>query len=115
MNAMPLPGRPVRGSKTGRPVMALLDLLGRRHALRVLWELRAGDAPTFRVLQDRCGGISSSVLAERLRELSEAGIAEHPGDGYGLTAQGSALVERLAPLDAWARTWRPGGTQDANS
>lgn len=102
-----LPGRTVRGSTTGRPVMALLDLLGRRHALRVLWELRAADAPTFRTLQDRCGGVSSSVLAERLRELADAGIVEHPGDGYGLTRQGSDLVERLGPLDAWARAWRP--------
>ena len=36
------PGRPVRGSRTGRPVMALLDLLGRRWTLRVLSELRDG-------------------------------------------------------------------------
>ena len=38
------PGAPVRGSRTGRPVMALLDLLGRRWSLRVLWELRDGSA-----------------------------------------------------------------------
>lgn len=107
MSPTPLPGRPVRGSATGRPVMALLDLLGRRHALRVLWELRADEAPTFRALQERCGGVSSSVLAERLRELAEAGIVEHPGDGYGLTRQGRALVAKLEPLDAWARRWRP--------
>src|SRR6202035_4396571 len=69
----PLPGRPVRGSQTGRPVMALLDLLGRRWALRILWELRDGSALTFRQLQARCGDISSSVLNDRLRELREAG------------------------------------------
>ena len=85
--------------------MALLDLLGRRWALRVLWELRAEDAPTFRVLQDRCGGVSSSVLADRIRELGEARIVEHDGDGYRLTARGRDLVERLAPLDGWARGW----------
>ena len=32
----------VRGSRTGRPVMALLDLLGRRWTLRIVWELRDG-------------------------------------------------------------------------
>ena len=48
--------------------MALLDLLGRRWALRVLWELRGGPAPTFRELQSRCGDVSSSVLAQRLHE-----------------------------------------------
>jgi len=87
--------------------MALLDLLGRRWALRVIWELRATPVPTFRELQARCGGISSSVLADRLRELGEAGIVCHDGDGYSLTAQGRDLLDRLAPLDEWAARWRP--------
>ena len=30
MSRTPKPGRPVRGSRSGVPVMALLDLLGRR-------------------------------------------------------------------------------------
>jgi DNA-binding HxlR family transcriptional regulator len=86
--------------------MALLDLLGRRWALRVLWELRAGDAPTFRELQDRCGGISSSVLSDRLRELREARIiAAQPAGGYQLTREGRALLSALGPLDAWAKRW----------
>jgi DNA-binding HxlR family transcriptional regulator len=85
--------------------MALLDLLGRRWALRVLWELRAEDAPTFRALQEACGGVSSSVLAERLRELGEAGIVVHDGDGYALTPRGRDLVERLVPLEIWAQRW----------
>ena len=50
--ATPRPGRRVRGSETGRPIMALLDLLGRRWALRVGWELRNGPLG-FRELQRR--------------------------------------------------------------
>ena len=42
MARTPRPGRPVRGSQTGRPIMALMDLLGRRWTLRVIWELRDG-------------------------------------------------------------------------
>jgi DNA-binding HxlR family transcriptional regulator len=86
--------------------MALLDLLGRRWALRVLWELRDGQAPTFRELQARCGDISSSVLNDRLRELRDAGIvtAEPPG-GYRLSSDGSELLHALAPLDTWAKRW----------
>lgn len=103
----PLPGRAVRGSDSGRPIMALLDLLGRRWALRVLWELRDDGAPTFRQLQQRCDRISSSVLADRLRELGEADLVGHAGEGYVLTAQGKSLFERLAQLDAWAAGWRP--------
>jgi DNA-binding HxlR family transcriptional regulator len=105
--ATPLPGRPVRGSSSGRPIMALLDLLGRRWALRVLWELREEPAPTFRDLQARCGGVSSSVLTDRLRELAEAGIVGHADDGYVLTPQGGDLLARLAPLGEWAADWRP--------
>jgi DNA-binding HxlR family transcriptional regulator len=87
--------------------MALLDLLGRRWALRVIWELREAPVPTFRALQARCGGVSSSVLADRLRELSEAGVTRHAGDGYALTAAGRDLLARLAPLEEWAAAWQP--------
>jgi DNA-binding HxlR family transcriptional regulator len=101
----PLPGRPVRGSATGRPQMAVLDLLGRRWALRVLWELRDGVSLTFRELQERCGGISSSVLNDRLRELREGGIVTAGPAGYQLTRDGLELLDALAPLDAWAKRW----------
>src|SRR6476659_10037795 len=87
----PLPGRAVRGSTRGRPLMAALDLLGRRWALRVLWELRDGPLG-FRALQAACDGMSSSVLRERLRELGEAGIVEQGVDeASGLTAVGDGL------------------------
>jgi DNA-binding HxlR family transcriptional regulator len=87
--------------------MALLDLLGRRWALRVLWELRDGPAPTFRELQARCGGISSSVLNDRVRELRDAGIlTAEPAGGYQLSSDGRDLLQALAPLDAWAKRWR---------
>jgi DNA-binding HxlR family transcriptional regulator len=86
--------------------MALLDLLGRRWALRILWELRAGDAATFRELQARCGGVSSSVLSERLRELRDAGIITiAPAGGYVLSAEGRKLLESLSALEAWSKRW----------
>jgi DNA-binding HxlR family transcriptional regulator len=94
----------VRGSASGRPIMALLDLLGRRWALRVIWELRDGPL-TFRELQTVCDGMSSSVLNQRLAELREAGIAERASDGFHLTAEGRRLLEAFAPLDAWATRW----------
>jgi DNA-binding HxlR family transcriptional regulator len=101
----PRPGRPVRGSSTGRPIMALFDLLGRRWTLRVLWELRDGTL-SFRVLQARCEGMSSSVLNQRLRELRDAQIVDlHARAGYGLTGEGKALLEALSPLHAWAARW----------
>jgi DNA-binding HxlR family transcriptional regulator len=101
---VPLPGQPVRGSTTGRPIMALLDLLGRRWALRVIWELREGPLQ-FRVLQERCAGMSSSVLNQRLHELRTAGIVELGDGGYQLTGEGRRLRDAFGPLDAWARRW----------
>lgn len=101
----PTPGRPVRGSTTGRPLMAAMDLLGRRWALRVLWELRDGPLGA-RALRARCDDMSASVLYDRLRDLSAAGLVEQ-GDGaaYVLTAHGRALERALRPLDAWSRSW----------
>jgi DNA-binding HxlR family transcriptional regulator len=85
--------------------MALLDLLGRRWTLRVLWELRDG-AMSFRALQARCGGMSSSVLNQRLRELRDADIVFlDEGSGYSLTREGKALLEALLPLHVWAARW----------
>ncbi|MFE9327476.1 winged helix-turn-helix transcriptional regulator [Nocardia sp. NPDC052278] len=101
----PLVGKPVRGSRTGRPIMALLDLLGRRWTLRVLWELRDGASVTFRELQSLTGGVSASVLNDRLRELREVNIVETDSKGYRLTADGLDLVEALGPLQVWVRRW----------
>ncbi|MYS39287.1 HxlR family transcriptional regulator [Streptomyces sp. KhCrAH-43] len=100
----PRPGRPVRGSESGRPVMAALDLLGRRWTMRILWELN--QAPSgFRELQRRCERMSSSVLSTRIEELSAARLLASEGDGYRLTPLGRDLVEALSPLTAWSRRW----------
>jgi DNA-binding HxlR family transcriptional regulator len=85
--------------------MALLDLLGRRWALRVIWELRE-EALGFRSLQARCDGMSPSVLAQRLGELREAGIVDVNDEGdYALTGEGRALRDVLRPLSEWASRW----------
>lgn len=102
MPKTPRPGQPVRGSRTGRPLMALLDLLGRRQALRVIWELREARL-SFRALQEACGGVSPTVLNQRLKELRESGLVDaSEGDGYGLTPLGHQLREALAPLREWS-------------
>ena len=85
--------------------MVLLDLLGRRWALRIIWELRQGPQ-SFRELRSRCDEVSPSVLNTRLRELRAAGILERGEEaGYRLTRHGVALCEALRPLTGWARAW----------
>src|SRR4051812_7395799 len=81
----PKPGKAVRGSRTGRPVMVLLDALGRRWALRVLWELGQG-ARTFRALREAADDVSPTVLNERLAELRELGLVDVGDDGYVLSS-----------------------------
>lgn len=99
------PGEPVRGSNTGRPIMALLDLLGQRWTLRILWELRQGGL-TFRQLQSNCGDISPSVLNRRLQELKEAALVHTvEREGYQLTELGVELLQSLKPLNDWAARW----------
>lgn len=94
----------VRGSSTGRPIMALLDLLGRRWTLRIIWELR--DAPlTFRALQDATGGISPSVLNARLSDLRGARLVDQTDNGYALNDLGHELIEKFLPLVAWSDKW----------
>jgi DNA-binding HxlR family transcriptional regulator len=102
--ATPLPGRPVRGSSSGRPIMALLDLLGRRWVQRIVWELR-GEALSFRALRSACDDISPSVLNARLSDLRAAGLVELTEGGYVLTAEGRSLLKLMLPLHEWAERW----------
>ncbi|WP_315835218.1 helix-turn-helix domain-containing protein [Bradyrhizobium prioriisuperbiae] len=95
----------VRGSKSGRPIMALLDLLGRRWTLRIIWELR-DHALTSRALRQACDDASPTVLQARLGDLKTAGLVESvPAEGYCLTAAGRELLGAFAPLNAFAEQW----------
>ena len=95
----------VRGSRTGRPIMALLDLLGRRWALRVLWELRE-EALTSRALRAACDDVSPTVLQARLSDLREAGLVDlEAGRGYALTPLGRELLTAFLPLYGFAERW----------
>lgn len=104
MMAIPRPGKPSTKTRSGRPVMVLLDLIGRRWALRVLWELRS-EPLNFRALREACEDVSPSVLNTRLKELRSLGLVSHEGDGYALTPQARELVELLLPLTGWSERW----------
>ena len=100
------PGVPVRNSQSGQPIMAALDLLGRRWSLRILWCLRQGERKSSRVLQTECGISSPNVLMSRLKELRESGIVNlEEGGGYALTGLGLKLINALGPLAAWSDQW----------
>ncbi|AGU48912.1 putative transcriptional regulator [Variovorax paradoxus B4] len=100
-------------TKENAAVSQLLALLEARYALRVLWALRDGHAQTFRLLQDSVGSITPNTLNTRIKELREAGLVSHGGDGYSLTASGQDLLKRLSDLQAFAGKWQLGQVKKA--
>lgn len=97
--------RSVRGSRTGRPIMALLDLIGRRWTLRIVWELREA-ALTSRALRAACDEASPTVLQARLTELRAAELVElRKGEGYALTPLGREFLQAFMPLYGFADRW----------
>lgn len=109
----PRPGIASKSSQTGRPIMAVLDLLGKKWALRVLWELYHEAPCTFRTLQKLCGDISPTVLNSRLRELRESGIIENrENEGYVITDEGKALGAIILQLNDWSKRWAERTSQE---
>jgi DNA-binding HxlR family transcriptional regulator len=105
VDPLPLPGKPVRGSQSGRPLMAALDLLGHRWTLRILWELRRKPYK-FRDLQARCDNMSTSVLSTRLKDMQAQKLLHSTAeDGWHLTDHGRSLLLVLAPLTDWSERW----------
>jgi len=94
----------VRGSKTGRPIMRLMDVLGRRWSLRIMWELR-DQRLTFRELQARCDDLSPTSLNQRLKELRMLQLVDHDDNGFGYTKWGRELGEHLLELSRWSEKW----------
>ena len=109
IETLPLPGKPVRGSQSGRPLMAALDLLGRRWTLRILWELRRKPYK-FRDLQTRCDNMSTSVLSARLKDMQAQQLVDSTTEA-GWTFLNADLTINFfrAPVGDWlaidAETW----------
>ena len=92
-------------SASHRSMMNVLDLLGQRWNMRILWELRGGPLG-FLELRRRTDDIPSSVLATRLRTLIDARVLIKDSDGsYRLTELGDELRPALEPLWHWAQRW----------
>jgi DNA-binding HxlR family transcriptional regulator len=76
--------------------MVLLDVLGQRWTLRLLWELGQGA---------RCDDVSPTVLNRRLKELKALALVDLGDKGYALTCFGMTLARKLSSLDSWANEW----------
>ncbi|WP_375488892.1 winged helix-turn-helix transcriptional regulator [uncultured Jatrophihabitans sp.] len=92
----------VGGNTSGQGNFAsLLDVLGHRWALRVVWVLRDGALP-FNQLRVQAGGMSQSVLVTRLAELIDIRLVRDvPAGGYELTDSGIGVARQLHALADW--------------
>lgn len=92
--------------KNTRPIVEIIELLGKKWVMRIIWELRE-EPLTFRALQSACDNISPTVLNSRLKLLESTLIVERRASGgYTLTACGKALLDVYKPLDQWAIAWQ---------
>ena len=102
---IPRPGKAVRGSKSGQPIMALFDLLGRNWSMGIIWILSEQGPLNFRQLQARCESVSPTTLNIRLKELTEALFIERMEGGYSVTALGRELFALMKPVGKLAKKW----------
>jgi DNA-binding HxlR family transcriptional regulator len=94
--------------RTDAGLARAFGFLGKRWNAVVLGTLSRGPAG-FRELSRAIGGISDSVLSDRLSDLCKAGlidrtVAEGPPItvSYALTARGEALMPALHQISRWA-------------
>lgn len=91
--------------KSSQPVMQLLELMGKKWMLRIVWEL-SKEEMTFRELQAACGDISPTIINRRLKEMVEAKLVEkRDPSGYGLTDLGKEFCALVGPLNQWSKKW----------
>lgn len=80
-----------------------LDVIGDRWILLIVRELLDGPR-RYNELLDGLPGIATNLLADRLKQLLDAGVLERAADGaYALTAWGQGLREVVYAVGRWAR------------
>lgn len=94
----------LESSANSRPIMRLLDLIGQRWALRILWELRDGPLRS-RAIRAVCDDVSPTVLQKRLSELRAGDLVMLSREGYSLTKQGNDFIAAFVPLYLFADKW----------
>ena len=100
------------------PIAGALDVLGDAWSLLVMRDLLFYDKHRFAEFLAGPEGISTNILAERLKRLERCGLIERrryqarpPRDEYHLTIRGHDLLPVLRELIAWSQRHVPGVAQ----
>jgi DNA-binding HxlR family transcriptional regulator len=103
------------GHRSGCPINLSLEVFGDRWSLIILRDMTFGGRRHFRELLTQSEeGISSNILADRLKMLLDQGMITKTDDPthkqkaiYSLTEKAIALVPVFAQLGAWGRRYTP--------
>jgi len=101
--------------RSGCPINLSLEVFGDRWSLIILRDMTFGGRRHFRELLTQSEeGISSNILADRLKMLLDEGMITKTDDPshkqksvYSLTEKSIALVPLFAQLGAWGRRYLP--------
>lgn len=100
--------------RSGCPINLSLEVFGDKWSLLIVRDMIFGGKRHFRELLRSEEGISSNILADRLKTLVEIGMLTKSGDPthkqkaiYSLTEMAIALVPIMAHLGAWGRRYLP--------
>jgi DNA-binding HxlR family transcriptional regulator len=100
--------------RSGCPINLSLEVLGDRWSLLILRDVVFAGKRHFREFLRSEEGISSNILADRLRGLTEEGMLTRTPDPthkrkavYSLTEKSIALVPVFVQLGVWGSTYLP--------
>ncbi|MGB3448430.1 MAG: helix-turn-helix domain-containing protein [Xanthobacteraceae bacterium] len=97
------------------PINLTLEVIGDKWTLLIIRDIIFGNRRHFRELLTKSNeGISSNILADRLKTLTSEGILTREDDPthkqkgiYSLTEKGIALLPILAEMGAWGYKYLP--------
>lgn len=100
--------------RSGCPINLTLEVLGDKWSLLILRDMIFGGKRHFRELMRSQEGISSNILADRLKRLVAEGLLTKRDDPshkqkaiYSLTEKAIELVPMFAHIGAWGRKHLP--------
>lgn len=100
--------------RSGCPINLSLEVFGDKWSLLIIRDMIFGGKRHFRELLRSQEGISSNILADRLKTLVEMGMLTKSDDPshkqkaiYSLTEMTIALVPIMVHLGAWGRRYLP--------
>jgi DNA-binding HxlR family transcriptional regulator len=92
------------------PIRDVLDRIGDRWSMLILWTLAEAGTLRFSALKARIEDISQRMLAQTLRHLEQDGLLSRtvyptnpPRVDYALTPLGKSLLEPVRELVRWAK------------